>query len=492
MQTKPHLCFLIFSILVHLSQSSSLNPSPEGSADEEIIFPKWFLPFFWTFLAVISVLGVLTQVGQAEAASQKSTYRSILTLIFIDTLSYVNIALSAILVSVVTYYSKPWQSITVIFAAPLAALIASIIFGFSTQSNERILLTLWLRSATLTSFDRVHIDTNCLEAALQLYQHLDDTIITEDNIFALMRTNRPGGIPAAAKNKGSSKPFVNFVHTWLRSGDPLNVPKALVRLRIRGYKKPRFLSRQISAKQALKQLETSGCKYLRQYGTHVFHKEHVLIASAMDGCVMNTPCKAFGKIWLRAARHPGIPRRSEGWWYVGGDIIQSLKCCLGIEFLSAQGRFDNANEHWTWIEKLGFGWRKEHQLTQVAGELGHAARQDENRVIAKALSLASSGTDIVASDIEYRLAVEANAVSALGLAVNFLINQLHDRLDEICKGVVDILRTAGAKEVNDVWMLREPWPEEAVAHLLFEWVGRAAVRAGRPGGPGIDNMPDTR
>lgn len=463
---------------------------PDSDSDQPFRSPSWFLPFYWTVLILISTLGAITKAGQFHVSTQTSTFHSIITLIVIDSLAYLNIFLSAFLVIVSSAVSKPWQSITVTFVAPMTALIVSVIFGLSMQLHERRILTLWLRSATLLSVDHLTVEIDSLQSALLVFKKLHHSINTEDQILALMRTNRPGGVASAARNKGSARPFVTAVHTWLRSGDPPRLPRAFVMTRIGRVKRPRWITRHINTKQAMEALQISGRNFRRQ--THMpppANAEQVTIVSSLDGCVRRTPCPAFGRMWLRAAREPGLGKKSEGWWLIGADIVQSLKSCFGLRYLTEpdHSRFDDVKALWDWVDSLGYGWRKEFQLRDVAGELARAAREDESVVIEKALFMADEGTDVPTSNLQYRLALEANAVSCLGLAVRVTISELQYRLEDLSERFEEILQRVG-EEVVGIWIVREPWPEAEIAQLMFRWVGEAAVAMGRVGGPGVNDV----
>lgn len=353
------------------------------------------------------------------------------------------------------------------------------------QVQERSILTLWLRSSTLLSVQRLTLDTNSVRTAVVLSSHSDPSIPTEDPILALMRTNHPDGVAAAAKSKGSKKPFFTAFHTWLRTAKLPRTTYALAYRRVRGTCRLQFIPRQSNTKEALLELEKVGKHHLRQNGYSGIYEEDVIIACSLDGCVPRAPCKTFGKMWLRVARQPGLDKNSEGWWFIGADIVQSLKCCIGVEQLSRNGRFDDAKCLWDWVDKLGYGWRKEFQLKEVAGELAHAGREDEEVVIDKALFLAGDGCDIAATNVQMQLAVEANAVACLGLAIRVTVEELQKRLDCLCIGVEDILKGVG-ENMSGIWMIREDWPEDAMARLLFRWVGEAAIAMGRPGGPGVE------
>lgn len=475
---------LAHPVIIYSSAATSTDAEPSEP-------PTWFLRIYWTLIIVILVLGTVTQTGQFHASSQTSTFLSVITLIVIDSIAYLTIALSASLLIFAAIISKPWNAITATFVAPLAALITSVIFGLSMQVDERRILTLWLRCATLLSVDTLHIDVQSLSTALQNHRAVNPSLPTDPDVFALMRTNRPGGVAAAARNKGSPRPFVTAFFVWTRSGNPPALPSVLVIKRVRGSKRPALLTRHISSHRALKALEASGKAHRQQTGEVSANPEPVTIVSSFDGCVRCMPCKSFGRMWLRASKQPGLEKKSEGWWFIGADIVDSLKGCFGISFLTDDGRFDDVKELWAWVEDLGYGWRKEFQLRLVAEEIARVAWDDELIVTNKALFLAGEGNDVESTDKQRRLAVEANAISCLGLAVRAAVLELQYRLDELCKGFVSILRGAG-EEHDGVWIVRGPWPEAQISQLLFEWVGIAAVAMGRPGGPGFRTPTDHR
>eukprot|EP00177_Eucheuma_denticulatum_P000195 GFKZ01000344.1.p1 GENE.GFKZ01000344.1~~GFKZ01000344.1.p1 ORF type:complete len:482 (+),score=55.77 GFKZ01000344.1:151-1596(+) len=478
------MSFLLAHPIIIYSAATSTNGEPPEP-------PTWFFRIYWVLIVVILILGTITQTGQFHASSQTSTFLSVITLIVIDSVAYVTIALSASLLIFAAIISKPWNEITATFVAPLAALITSVIFGLSMQVDERRILTLWLRCATLLSVDTMDIDVQSLSAALQNYRAVNTSILTEPDVFALMRTNRPGGVAAAARNKGSARPFLTAFSVWRRSGNPPAESRVFVIKRVRGSNRPALLTRQISSYRVLKALEASGRTHRRHSDAVSASPETVTIVSAFDGCVRWMPCKSFGRMWLRASKQPRLDKKSEGWWFIGADIVDSLKSCFGLSFLTEDGRFDDIKELWGWVEDLGYGWRKEFQLRLVAEEIARVAWDDELIVTNKALFLAGEGSDVQTTDKQRRLAVEANAVSCLGLAVRVAVLELQYRLDELCKGFVSILRDAG-EEHEGLWIMRGPWPEAQISQLLFEWVGIAAVAMGRAGGPGLRAQGDRR
>lgn len=471
------LRFLAQLVMMHSCVASSTATEPPEP-------PLWFLRIYWTLTILILVLGTVTQAGQFHASSQTSTFLSVITLIVIDSLAYVTIALSASLLVLATIISKPWNEITATFVAPLAALITSVVFGLSMQVDERRILTLWLRCATLLSVDTLDIDMESLSTALQIHRALRPDLPTEPEVFALMRTNRPGGIASAARNKGSPRPFFTAFFVWRRTGIPPGLPCVLVYKRVRGSNRPALVTRQVSSYRVLKALEASGRAHRQRGGEVSTSPEQATIVSSLDGCVRCMPCKSFGRMWLRASKQPGLEKKSEGWWFIGADIVDSLKSCFGLSFLTDDGRFDDIREMWDWVDSLGYGWRKEFQLRLVAEEIARAASDNDLIVTNKALFLADEGNDVETTDKQRRLAVEANAVSCLGLAIRATVFELQYRLDELCEGFESILRDVG-EEHEGLWIVRGAWPEAQISQLLFEWVGIASLAMSSWGGPGL-------
>lgn len=488
-------CFAVIALSNVFFLVSAQEPTPEPSDTREL--PQWFIPVYWVLIVLVFLFGAIMQAGHSHVAGQISTSTSVISLILLDSLAYVTMFLSAVLLVIATIVTRPWEAISPTFLSPLVAFIASWIFAQAMQLYERRILSLWFRVSSMTMVNDIDIDLVAVRRALEAARSPPGgTPGTEDDILALVRNDR-GTIADAADCKGSERPFLTFLDAWWRRGNAASLPKALVRQRINGSAQWRVVRRTVTHERALRNLERAGRNLLRSDGVlqadSTDRIRSVRVLTSFDQSVRRIVHAKFGNVWMRVARQPGLDKRSDGWWFIGAEVVQALKGVCGITFLSDQGRFDDAKELWAWVDDLGYGWRKEFQIEAIAAELAREFREDEGvvtDVACEKADLRRGQTD--ASPLQQRLASEAIAVASLGLAIRATISKLQSRVGLVCQRLEEILRgVQGHWEFEErghamvIALESSQWPEENIAKMLFQWVGEAAIAMGRPGGPGI-------
>lgn len=472
------------------------SASPEADSDTSDSFPTWFIIVYWVMLIIVSLLAALIQAAESHVASLTSTVRSVLALVTLDTLAYVTIVLSTALLALASVVSRPWEAITPTFLAPVAAFVASITFLQSMQTYERSMLVLWLRTSCLTSVNRLTLDINALrEAYKQVRTPVSDA--TEDEIIALVRSDARGGIARAAQSKGSTRPIVNVFAMWRRRGSPQRLPQVYIRRIVQGRFKRNRLHRAVSHVAVLRKLGKAGSSVLQGQENVERDEREVKVITVFDCAARTNVYDGFGSLWTRVSRQPGLHKRSEGWWFIGTEIVMALKVACGIDSISATGRFDDVHALWGWTEELGYGWRKEFQIMPIVQELARRANEDEGVVTQLALEEAGlrrrgSGGD-PGTDSQQGLAVEANCIAVLGLAVRATVVELQFRLEQLSTKMDAILQaqegtvveTDSSGTASLIAMAPERWPEDELARMIFQWVADAAVAMGRPAGPGL-------
>lgn len=207
------------------------------------------------------------------------------------------------------------------------------------QVYERAMLVLWLRTGCLTTVNELTIDLTALrEAYKQVREPVTDA--TEDVVVALVRSDAPGGIARAAESKGSSRPFVNALTMWRRRGSPQRLPRVRTSRRMRGRDRRCVVHRAVSHVAVLTDLAKAGSSALRAQEDVEREVRPVKVMTVFDCAARTDVHSRFGSVWTRVARQPGLDKRSEGWWFIGAEIVLAVKAACGVVSISASGRFD--------------------------------------------------------------------------------------------------------------------------------------------------------
>lgn len=468
------------------------------AADEiSVQVPSWLTPLYWWIIVIMCLLAAIMVAGQGYVASLGSTAKSTIALIMVDTLAYFTLAFSLLLLAIATVVSKPWEAISPTFLGPLSAFLASCVFAQNMRLYERGILNLWLRVSSMTIVNEMSIDLNALHAGARAaaLPPEDGDHDTEDDIIALVRADRAGGIASAASNKGYSRPFMNIVYMWWRQGSAQNLPLTLVRRRVNGSTILCRTPRAVTHSSAIGQLVAAGRRIMDRDESGettpvVMNRVNVITAfSCASRYVVHAQ---YGNIWMRIAKQPGLDKSSEAWWFLGTEIVQSLKAACGVKYISGPGRYNSVESLWHWVDELGYGWRKEYQIIPVAEELAKDSMQDGHAVAEYAMKLAGlRSTSPAPSEEVSKIATEANCVAALGLAVKVNVRQLQASLEDFCSGVTELLLNC-----EDVFVERdssgaaaiiatkpEVWPEHELAIFIVKWISDAAAAGGRAQAP---------
>lgn len=461
------------------NHSSAFLPPP-------LELPASFVPGYWACIILIFLLAAITHFARHNLQTRTSTSESVVSLILLDSLSYLTLSLSALLLIPATILTRPWHSLTPTFVGPMAAFITACIACTRMETYERRILCLWLRAGSMLITNTLELQTAPISAAINAARRRPT--LGEPAVVALIRPDTRRSIRHAARDKGNPRPFVTALNIWWHQGSPMALPFTYVRSAAVPFvvRHMRFATH----RTVLRALQEAGTPMLQ---VEPPEPNPMRVVTSFPTASRRVVHGNFGNIWKSIAGHAGVHGRGEAWWFVGAEIVQALKAAIGVRALSAPGRFDNVMELWNWVDGLGYGWRREFQPQRIAQALARDVRQDPER-IARASLMQCAGLDMHEFDeLEQRTATEANAVACLGLAIAACVRVLQYRLDSLCEAVVQEVGAVGGVWVEHgedgpiVMGLEEGrWPEAELSKRLFRWVGSAAISIGRSGGPAFE------
>lgn len=461
------------------------------------LLPKWLSPCYFLIVIALALLAAIISSGQAYISALGSTAKSTICLIALDCLTSFSLILCTLLLMVASLTTDPLNAISPAFIAPMSAFIGACIYAHSAKPQESRILTLWLRVSSMTIVNKMRIHQEALFAALHrcgqpaTIEHTPN----EDEIIDLVRADSPGGLSAAAENKGSRRPFLQILRMWWQQGTAQHVPRIWIRRRINNTLSWRLCSRTVTHAVAIQRLVESGRCILDAHNSG----RTPLLGDESDGCVKvmssfnhvsrHVVHARYGNIWMRAAGQPGLDKSNDAWWLIGCEIVQSLKAAVGVEFLSSPIRYANVIAMWDWIELLGFGFRRDMQIKPVAEEIAKMNAQDPIYCVNEAYKLAnnekSDGDEHV-----MQIAREANIVACVGLGVKACEKKLGYMVGDFNKAAVKILERSDARfgrdkegHANIAVMEENRWPEHALSVMIVEWVSDGCRRMNLPGAP---------
>lgn len=398
-----------------------------GAEDLSQLLPTWLTPLYWFLIVLLSLLAAVINAGQDYVASLGSTAKSTVSLIALDSIMYFTLSLSALLLCLAATISKPWQSISPAFIAPMSAFIAACLYAHSVKIYESRILSLWLRISSMTVVNTMKLDPDALFTALQRATALPenpDANYEEEEILALVRADSHGGLAAAARNKGSVWPFLQVLKMWWQQGTAQSVPVIWIRRHVNGALRRCRAPRNVTHSTTVLRLQQCGLRLLQEQSQHTEQKVSMKVMTAFNHASRHVVHAKYGNIWMRASGQPGLEKSSDAWWFIGAEIVQSLKAAVGVEFLSGPGRYETVQDvkaMWEWVEELGFGFRQDLQTKPIAEELAKKSAQDMQICVDAAANMALGGP--VQEGIEESVilvAREANIVACVGLAVKLL------------------------------------------------------------------------
>eukprot|EP00177_Eucheuma_denticulatum_P003145 GFKZ01005670.1.p1 GENE.GFKZ01005670.1~~GFKZ01005670.1.p1 ORF type:complete len:476 (-),score=50.68 GFKZ01005670.1:852-2279(-) len=453
------------------------------------LIPAWLNPLYWLLIILLALLAAVINAGQGYVASVGSTAKSTLSLIALDSITYFTLVLSLLFLIVAAIVTKPWHAISPAFLAPLSAFVASCIYAHSVKLYESQILTLWLRASSMTIVNNIHVHPDALFTALQrTAQAPQPAAQHEHEIIALVRADSPGGLARASANKGSPRPFLQVLKMWWQQGTAQKVPSIRIRRRFLDGERTVRASRTVTHAVTLLRLDQAGCDLLQLNPDE--GKRRMKVMTAFNHASRHVVHARYGNVWMRASGQPGLDKAFDAWWFIGSEIVQSLKASVGVDYLSAIGRYENVEAMWDWVDDLGFEFRRHMQTKPIAEEIGKQRGQDPKLCVEVAANMAL-GADLgdVSEDV-VRVAREANVVACVGLAIKAAVTWLQGDVDSFNRAAVETLEQAGARVARDndgnvcVAATEEySWPEHELAIMIVNWVSDGCQRGGRPGAP---------
>lgn len=471
-----------------------------GFDDIAALLPQWLTPLYWFLIVFLSLLAALINAGQRYVSTQLSTAKSTILLIALDSIISFALVLSALLLLFAALISKPWQSISPAFLAPMATFIAACLYAHSVKIHESRSLTLWLRASSMIIVNNLHVDADALfhsldlaalpEAALAEHQAGGEE---EDVVIGLIRSDTSGGLTLAARNKGSRRPALQALKMWWQQGSAQKLPNIWIRRRVNNRMVWHRTERTVTHASTIRRLETCGRRLLnRATGADAppVQKTRMKVMTVFNRASRHVVHAAYGDIWMRASGQAGLDKTSPAWWFIGAEIVQALKAAVGLKFLTGDQRYQNVPAMWEWVELLGFEFRRDMQTGPIAEVLGKQNGFDgkECAVVAGNLAIGIGVQGVEEGMV--KVGVEANVVACLGLAVSACLPELEKDLEGFNGRAVDVVQGGGARvgrdrngNVSVAGLEAAEWPEHELALMIVQWISDGCKRCGRPGAP---------
>lgn len=457
--------------------------------DLSLLIPEWLNPLYWLLIILLALLAAIITEGHGYVTSIGSTAKSTLSLIALDSITYFTLFLSFLFLIVATLVTKPWHAISPAFLAPLSAFIASCIYAYSVKLYESRILTLWIRLSSMTVVNNIRVHPDALFTALHRSAHAPQPADQDEHeIIALVRSDSLGGLARASANKGSRYPFLQVLKMWWQQGTVQKTPSIRIRRRFRNGQRSVRTSRVVSHAVTLQRLDQAGCDLLQVSARE--EGQRMKVMTAFNHSSRHVVHARYGNVWMRASGQPGLDKGFEAWWFIGSEIVQSLKASVGVDYISALGRYENVGAFWDWVDDLGFEFRRHMQTKPIAEEIGKLSKQDPQLCVQVAANMAVGADLGDASEEVIRVAREANVVACVGLAVKAAVICLEADVEAFNRAAVEKLEQAGARVARDsggnVCVAAtdvNSWPEHELAIMIVEWVSDGCQRGGRPGAP---------
>lgn len=451
----------------------------EGADGLSEHIPPWFHPVYFTLVFFIALFAAVLQIGPVYRAPQNSA----VSLVLLNSIAVAIVYLTAILLLLAVIYGQPWRAISYTTIGPLVMFLVATVFANVSNVHQRGFLNLWLRLACVVNVTDMCVDYSVYLRLTKLFLHDGRTDEHEPEALALLRADTPGGIRAASQTKGSSWPFWSALKMWWRQGIPDCLPHVLVVRKKQGFLRPVRIRRHIDHTAAIRALMCVARARLEEEGYRApVSLVHLRIVTSFDRSVRTAMHERFASLWHRVAGRSCISRDKEAWWFVGAEIVQALKANCGIKFISARNFCNDVNAAWDWVAKFGCEWRKPFQVEPIAFELARSQAEDPNVVANYGLGLAGEGKQCyVPSEAEQCLAIEANVVASLGLAVSAHYHNLENKVQMLVSSYVEILERNHAAIVGVdrsgssaiIAISPEMWPEREVAEMIVKWISSA-------------------
>lgn len=436
--------------------------------------PSWFHPAYFTLIFFIALLATIVKAGPVYRTAQNSA----VSLVLIDSFTIAIVALTATLLFLAIVFGHPWREISYTSIAPLAMFLLALVFASVSNVRRRGFLNLWSRLACVACVTDVWLDESVFIRLTKLFLQ-ECTDEHELDVFDLLRADTLGGISAAPYTKGSSWPFWSAFKMWWRQGTPERIPHILVLRQKNGIPRPVRIRRHLHHSAALQALMCVAEKRLEQEDYRVpVTFVNLRVVTSFDRSVRTVMHERFGFIWHRVAESSCISRDEEAWWFVGAEVVQTLKAICGVKFISGKNYCNDVTAAWEWAATF-YDWRKPFQVGPVAFELARSHMEDPNMVVDYGLGLAGEGKNYnVPTEAELYLAIEANVVACLGLAVSAHYANMEKRVPTFVNSYVEILERqedaiigpdcSGSSAI--IAIPSDLWPERELATMIVEWI----------------------
>lgn len=406
--------------------------------------PSLRLPHFVLVLSLAVLLAFIKR-GQSRA----NPFQSVVQLIILDTATYLALVLTSVLLLISVLFT-PRDTISVSLIAPLLLFLGLLVYANKTNPKRRSLYALWISAESLCSCTDLIVDIPALLHARKVLAENGD------------------------KPKGPLRSLPDLLHIPHEVGANQPILTALRAYHMRSTESSTHTPTTKRPSQILLALlQQSRCVLVTKGCQHEKYTEPMRVITAWTAPCCVVPHPRFGALWHRVTNRTSIDRGIEGAWFIGAEILQSIKHSLGVEYLSDRNFYDNVQEMWKWAARHDVWFRKRLQISPIAEQLAREQCGNVNKTIEFANALAGEGRPGVklVESYEMRLAVEANLVAVLGLTVGKVYGQL--KIAALWQEFMNIFARDIALGKRVIMRSPSEWPQREVARAIITWIGSA-------------------
>lgn len=419
----------------------------DGSEELSPHLPSFLRPFYLALLLISAVLLALIKKGPPRT----TPFQSVIHLIIHDTyLTWLFYSSTTTLLMALRY--SPYDNISVSLIGPIFLFLSVLVYHKKTDPTRRYLYTLWILAESMCIVDDILVDLPAL--------HYTGKLISDNDhqLFSLHPIQTNSKIQFSNIRSRPSNPFIFAMrlHQW--------------RQQTREFYKTTLVTSvhaiELILKHSERRLLDDGSNDTRRIS-----QKSRFLTSWTRTCQF-IPHRRFGALWHRVTNRTCVDRNTTGAWFIGAEVIQSLKHSLAIQYLSCDIFFhDSMQSLWDWAAHLNVSFRKRSQISAVAEEIARENGGHVNNVIRYANILAGVNRhcEFVPIGMERRMGVEANVVAVFGLAVHLNyckldVNQLWEQL------VVGVFQHDVKWAEHVIVRSVQSWPHRDIAKTIICWI----------------------
>lgn len=405
--------------------------------------PQYLRPFHFALVISIVILLALIKKGPPRT----TPFFSLVHLIFLDTFIYLLCILSVILF-IISVWHTPSDTVSASVLAPWSLLLAVLVYILETKPGRRRLYALWMAAEAISSVTDLTVDISALF-------HSQTLFLANPTHSSFRRISRQRKITYASSAVCLREPFLSALRIFLfhrsasiNSAAPLLEPADLL-LPAVSHARTQMTTR-VSAPTT---------------------SENMRLLSSWTSPLRFVPHPRFGALWHRVTNYSSIDRDPEGAWFIGCEILLSVKRSFGLDYISADHFYDDVCIMWQWPERQSLSFRKRFQIAPVAEQIARENIVDVDLVTNLAYALAGGG--VVQHGRERQMAVEANLVAVLGMVISTVYPRL--QVDDLWQQLVLVFQgnNITAFEERAVVTAIKSWPRQEIRQLIMDWINDA-------------------